>query len=312
MLRGSIALTMLAMVTLSSAQNLQDRDYKLRVNVELVQLPVSVLDKQGLAFRGLRPEHFTVYEDKVLQNISLFKQEDIPLSVGFVIDTSGSMLDKLDRLNNAAMTFIRESNPEDQRSVVSFGDEVFLEEDFTGLSRTLAEIPSDAGTAFYDAVFLAAKHLQLTASYEKKVLIVISDGEDNKSKYTLEQVLNAVGKWKITVYTVGLFSSGPPMYGLPGNSGKGVLKQLAEISGGASFFPKNVNEVETICTRIAHDLRNQYTIGYRPTNETLDGSWRKVVVRIKPPKNAPKLKVRSKQGYYATDGKPEPVQKSMK
>jgi VWFA-related protein len=303
MLRCSLALILLAAVTLSSAQNLGDRDYKLTVDVELVQLPVSVQDKQGLPVRGLLQEHFTVYEDKVQQNISVFKQEDIPLSVGLVIDASGSMLDKRDRLNTAAMTFVRESNPDDETAIVSFGDEVFLEQDFTGntgkLRRALEGISSNGNTALYDAVFLGAKHLQRNGSHEKKVLLVISDGEDNQSKYNLKQVLKAAGEWKITLYTVGLLNSRFSNYGPYAVTGKNALKQLAEVTGGAWFFPKTVNEVEEICARIARDLRNQYTIGYRPSNEKLDGSWRKVQVRINPPKNSPKLKVRTKQGYYA-------------
>ena len=311
MFRGLLALTMLVVLT-ASAQTPEDLDYRLKVDVELVQLPVSVLDKHGLAVRNLRPEHFTVYEDRVLQNISLFKQEDVALSICFVIDVSGSMLDKLDRLNQAGLTFIRERNPEDQTSVVTFGDEVFLEEDFKALSRTVSDIPYNTGTAFYDAVYLAAKYLQSEGAHEKKVLIVISDGEDNKSRYNLEKALTAVARGKVTVYTIGLLSTGPSMYGLPGDTGKHALKQLALVTGGASFFPKSVDEVEAIATRIAQDLRNQYTIGYRSSNEKRDGSWRKVEVRINPPKKTPKFKVRTKQGYYARTAKDEPLQQSVR
>ena len=294
---------LLAAVTLSSAQSVEDRDYRLNVDVELVQLPVSVLDKLGLPVRGLQQQHFTVYEDKVLQDISLFKQEDIPLSIGLVIDASGSMQDKRDRLNTAAMTFVRENNPEDETAIVSFGDEVFLEQELTQdtrrLSDALSAITPDGATALYDAVFLAAKHLQQKGTHEKKVLLVISDGADNQSKYTLKQVLKAVGESKVSLYAIGLLTSGFTNYGRYGETGKNVLKQLADVTGGASFFPDHVNDVEEICKRIAHDLRNQYTIGYRPSNEKQDGSWRRIQVRLNPPQNSPKLKVRTKQGYYA-------------
>src|SRR5215813_13489924 len=307
MLRFSLASMLLAAVTLSSAQSIEDHDYKLNIDVELVQLPVSVLDRNGLPVRGLLQKHFTVYEDKVLQDISLFKQEDIPLSIGLVIDGSGSMQDKRDRLNAAALTFVRESNPNDETAIVSFGDEVLLEQDFTRdthkLSDALAGIPSDGATALYDAVFLAAKHLQQKGTHEKKVLLVISDGADNQSKYTLKQVLKAVGESKVSLYSIGLLTSGFANYGRYGETGKSVMKQLADVSGGAAFFPDHINEVEEICKRIAHDLRNQYTIGYRPSNEKLDGSWRKIQVRLNPPQNTPKLKVRTKQGYYAPVGK---------
>jgi VWFA-related protein len=154
-------------------------------------------------------------------------------------------------------------------------------------------------------VFLAANYLQKHGSHEKKVLLVISDGEDNKSKYNLDQVLRTVSESKIMVYTVGLLSSDLYGYGIDGGTAKKSLRRLAEVTGGAYFFPKGVNQVEEICTKIARDLRNQYTIGYRPSNEKLDGSWRKVVVRFTPPKNTPNVKVRTKQGYYAPAAKRE-------
>src|SRR5215467_6244169 len=179
MFRHALALMLLAAATISPAQNPDDHDYKLGVNVELVQLPVSVLDKKGFPIRGLRPEHFAVYEDKVLQDISLFKQEDIPLSVGLVVDTSSSMFDKLKRVHSAAMAFVRESNPQDETAIVTFGSAVMLNQRFTAntdeLSATLAGIIPMGYTALYDAVFLAAKYLREQGSQDKKVLLIISD-----------------------------------------------------------------------------------------------------------------------------------------
>jgi len=315
MLRYSIALILFAAGTLSPAQTLEIPDFKVTVDVELVQLPVSVVDKQGLPYRGLEQGHFAVYEDKVLQDISLFKQEDIPLSVGLVIDASDSMLDKRDRLNTAAMTFVRESNPEDETSIVSFGTEVFLEQEFTRdtgvLNRSLARINSGGDTALYDAVLLAANYLQRNGSRDKKVLLVVTDGEDNKSKYALKEALKVVAESKVIVYTVGLLNSGLYTYAPSRDTAKDALKQLAEVTGGVAFFPKNVNDVQKVCVRIARDLRSQYTIGYRPLNQNLDGAWRKVQVRLSPPKNAPSLKVRTKQGYYAPR-KSEPLLDSKK
>jgi Ca-activated chloride channel family protein len=301
MFRHALALMILAAATISPAQKLDDQDYKLGVNVELVQLPVSVLDKKGFPIKGLQPEHFAVYEDKVLQNISLFKQEDIPLSVGLVVDASSSMYDKRDRLSVAAMTFVRESNPEDETAILSFGDIVNLEQEFTTstnkLNRALNAIPSNGNTALYDAVALGAQHVKEEGFHEKKVLLVVSDGEDNHSKYKLKQVLTAIQESKIIVYTVGLLSQDTD--NVFGDEGKKALKQLAEAGGGASFFPKNAAEVEEVCRRIARDLRNQYTIGYKPTNEKLDGSFRKVIVKVNPPKTVPKVTVHTKKGYYA-------------
>src|SRR5262245_11883394 len=213
MVRWSLALILFATVTVSfaqtpQAQNSHDRDYKLTLDVELVQLPVSVLDKNGFPRRGLKQEHFTIFEDKVQQDISLFKEEDVPLSVGIVIDASGSMLEKMRSVHAAAMTFIRESNPADETFVVSFRDDVILEQDFTSstreLNRAFAQIRTNGDTALYDAVQLAARHLQDEGSREKKVLLVVSDGMDNRSRYSLRQVLRTLGESKIMVYTIGL------------------------------------------------------------------------------------------------------------
>jgi Ca-activated chloride channel homolog len=299
MLRCSLALILLVGTTLSSAQSPNDKDFSLSVDVELVQLPVSVLDKNGLPVRGLQKEHFTIYEDKIQQNISLFKQEDIPLSVALVVDASSSMSSKLDRLRTAAMTFVHESNPDDETAILSFNDDVVLDQDFTRktseLNTALGEITTNGNTALYDAVLLGAKHLKEHGFHEKKVLLIVSDGEDNHSKYKLSEALEALKESKIIAYSVGLLG---PDDGLV-ESGKKPMKEIADATGGASYFPKNVNDVESICKRIARELRNQYTIGYRPSNDKLDGSWRKVLVRINPPKGTPKVKVRTKQGYYA-------------
>jgi Ca-activated chloride channel family protein len=300
MFRHALALVLLA-ATISPAQSHEDHDYKLGVNVELVQLPVSVLDKKGFPVLGLQPEHFAVYEDKIQQIISLFKQEDIPLSVGLVVDGSSSMYDKRDPLNVAAMTFVRESNPQDETAVLSFGDFVNLEQDFTTnthlLNRALSGIPSNGNTALYDAVVFAAQHVKDEGFHEKKVLLVISDGEDNHSKYKLKEVVTALQESKIIVYTIGLLS--PNSDSMFADEAKKALKQMAEAGGGASFFPKNSNDVEEVCRRIARELRNQYTIGYRPSNEKLDGAWRKVIVRVNPPKTITKISVHTKKGFYA-------------
>jgi VWFA-related protein len=303
MFRLSIVVILLA-ATLSTAQKLDDRDYKVRVDVELVQLPVSVLDKKGFPIRDLQQEYFAVFEDKILQNISLFKQEDIPLSVGLVVDTSSSMYDKLDKLNSAAMTFVQESNPKDETAVVSFGSGVDLVQDFTTdqaeLNNALQGIVPHGMTAFYDAVVLAANHLAENGAREKKVLFVISDGEDNQSRYSLEDAVKAITELKVSVYSIGL-SSPYDAFNSSALSGraKKALKQLAEVTGGEAFFPGSVKDVQKVCARVARDLRNQYTIGYRPSNDKLDGSWRKTVVKLNLPKTAPKAQVRTKQGYYA-------------
>jgi Ca-activated chloride channel homolog len=302
MLRCALALILLAATTLTTAQHLDEKDYRLSVDVELVQLPVSVVDKKGLPVRGLLQDHFTIYEDKVQQNISLFKHEDIPISVGLVVDASGSMSNKIDRLSTAAMTFVQESNPDDETAIVSFGDEVVLEEDFTSntqtLKRALSVISPMGNTSLYDATLLAARHLKEQAFHDKKVLLIVSDGEDNHSRYSLKYALDALRESKIIVYSIGLADTFDDGF-LFGTSGKRALKQLADVTGGASYFPRTVGEVRQVCREIARDLRNQYTIGYRPSNQKLDGSWRKVQVRMNPPKGATGLRIRTIQGYYA-------------
>ena len=296
--RYALALILLARPTISRIQKVDDRDYKLGVNVELVQLPVSVLDKKGMPIRGLSQEDFSVYENKIRQDISLFKQEDIPLSVGLVVDASSSMYKKRDRLNLAAMTFVQESNPQDETSVISFADGVNLEQEFTAnpddLRYALNRIQSIGKTALYDAIYLAAQHLKDEAVHDKRVLLVMTDGDgDNQSKLKLKQILALLRESHIIVYTVGLLS-------VEDEGGGGfALKQIAEAGGGAAFFPRNARDVEEVCRRIARDLRNQYTIGYRPSNETMDGSWRKIQVQVNPPKTIAKFTVRTKKGYYA-------------
>jgi Ca-activated chloride channel family protein len=312
MLRLSTLLVLLA-ATLCSAQDLGDHDYSVSVNVELVQLSVSVQDKKGFPVRDLHKEHFAVYEDKVQQDISLFKQEDIPLSVALVVDTSGSMADKLASINTAAMTFVKESNPDDETAVVTFSSIPRIHQDFTQdtneLRGSLGGIFPNGNTALYDAVLLASRHLKRAGFHDKKVLLIISDGQDNESKNKLKDVLEAIQESKIIVYSIGLLGSdsGNSNYDMFTDEAKNALKRLAETTGGAAFFPNGSHQVKQVCERIARDLRNQYTIGYKPSNEKLDGSWRKTIVKVNPPKTVHSVKVRTKQGYYAPVAKPASV-----
>jgi len=309
MSRFPIALILLAASgTLCSAQSLDDHDYKLTVNVQLVQLPVSVLDKKGFPVRDLQREHFVVYEDRVLQEISFVKQENVPLSLGLLVDTSGSMLLKLDGLYTAAMTFVRQSNPGDETSIVSFADSVNLDQDFTSntgeLSLALRRIIPYGRTSLYDAVVLAAQHLTKDGFRDKKVLLIISDGKDNHSNYQLKEVLDTLRESEIIAYSVGLLRPDiSTTYRGFGESGRRTLKQLAEVTGGTAFFPESAGDVEAVCERIVRDLRNQYTIGYQPSNQKMDGSWRKTVVQVSLPNSSPKVLVRTKQGYYAPGAK---------
>jgi Ca-activated chloride channel family protein len=303
MVRCLIIVLLFSIVIVSPAQEPVDRSRPLTVNVQLVQLPISVIDNHGLPIAGLQKEHFTVYEDKVPQTISLFSQEDTPASVALVLDVSGSMSDKTQLLDAAARTFLSASNPQNETAVVAFGEEATLQQDFVhgpiNLSEVLRDLPPERGTAFYDAIYFSVKHLERSGSHERKVLLVITDGDDNRSQYDLTQVLKSIGNAQVTVYTIGLLDESPYGYDTETAMAKKALKEIAKVTGGMSFFPNGAKQVEAVASGIARDLRTQYTIGYRPSNENLDGAWRKVVVQINPPKHTPHFTIRTKPGYYA-------------
>ena len=284
----------------------RDKPYSLAVDVELVELPVSVIDKDGRPVDGLQGDDFQVFEDKVQQQISLFKHEDIPLSVGLVIDNSASMRNKRERVNGAALTYARESNPDDQTFIISFDDEAYLEQDFTGsigeLVNALDNLSPRGQTALYDAVYLSAGHV-VKGQHEKKVVLLISDGDDTASKYDFNKVVQALKQSRVTLYAVGLLEEGDSGGGFfrrsPGKKAKDALQEFAEVTGGHAYFPKSIDEVEDLCRRIAHEIRNQYTLGYSSSNPKRDGAWRDVSVKVNPPSKVKIAEVRSKPGYYA-------------
>ena len=289
----------------------ENKDFTLSVDVELVQLPVSVLDKEGHPIDGLKTENFQVFEDNSQQQIKLFKHEDIPISLGLVIDNSGSMRSKRERVNSATLTFVRDSNPEDETFIVNFDDSAYLEQDFTGsigdLIDALDNLDTRGETALYDAVYLSVDKVK-AGKKDKKALLVITDGEDNVSKYGFNKVLEALRESKVTLYAIGLLEENDQRGGLfkapPSKKAMEALQKFAEATGGQAFFPKSLDQVEDLVKTIAHDLRNHYTIGYTPTNRKLDGSWREVRVKVNPPKTAPKVTVHTKPGYYAPTAEP--------
>ena len=303
-----VSLTLLAQErSQPQKQGGKDNPYTLSVETLEVQLPISVLDKEGRPVDGLKQENFLVFEDKVQQTIKTFRHEDIPLSLGLVIDNSGSMRNKRERVNSSALAFVRESNPEDESFIVNFDDSAYLEQDFTSsigdLIDALENIDARGETALYDALYLAAEKVTKDGKKDKKTILLISDGEDNASKYGINKVIEALRQAKVTVYAIGLLEEDDQRGGLfkkaPSKKAKEDLIKFAEITGGQAYFPKNLDEVEELVKHIAHDIRNHYTITYTPTNTKLDGSWREVTVKVNPPKNAPKLTWHTKQGYYA-------------
>ena len=273
--------------------------YQISVNVDLVVLNATVRDGKGRFASDLREEDFEVYENGVRQTIRLFRHEDIPVTVGLVIDHSGSMRPKMADVIAAARTFVKSSSPEDQMFVVNFNEKVSLglpdnlpfsnrPED---LGSAIANAPTRGMTALYDAVFEARNRLR-TGGPEKKVLIVISDGGDNASRHTLADVLQMAGQSTALVYTIGIFDAAD------NDRNPNVLRRLAGVTGGEAFFPSEYGEVVAICERIARDIRHQYTIGYHSTSAALPGAYLSIHVAAGAPGHG-KLSVRARSGYIA-------------
>ena len=271
--------------------------YIFRKQVEEVILHATVYDDHEHMVTNLDKTAFQVFEDGVPQTITSFRREDIPVAVGIVIDNSGSMRDKRPAVNQAALNFVRSSNPQDEVFVVNFNDEYYLDQDFTSsvpkLKDALEKIEARGGTALYDALVASADHLKKNARLEKKVLLVVTDGEDNASRESLEQAVRRLqAENGPTVYTIGLLG------GERQRRARRALATVAEDTGGVAFFPKDLSEVDSITQEVAHDIRNQYTIGYRPTRPQSQGGYRsiKVIARAHGYK---KLQVRTRTGYYA-------------
>jgi len=273
----------------------------IKVDVSLVVLHTTVLDDRGKFVDGLKEENFRVFEDKAEQKLSVFKREDVPVSMGLVIDNSGSMRDKRPRVNEAALTLVQASNPQDESFVVNFNDDYYLDldKDFTSsipeLKEALERIDARGSTALYDAVIGSMDHLR-KGRKDKKVLLVVTDGEDNVSRNSLEKTLREIQKSNVVIYTIGLFSDEDKK-----NRKKAMraLKDISAASGGISYFPENVDDVHNICDQVARDIRNQYTLGYYPTNTKKDGTFRTVQVDIIPPRGRGKLSARTRNGYFA-------------
>jgi len=267
-------------------------------DVDEVLLHATVQDDKQHIVTNLDRASFTVFEDGKQQNIISFHHEDIPVAMGIVIDNSGSMREKRNKVNQAALNLVRSSNPRDEVFVVNFNDEYYLDQDFTNdllkLKEALEKIDARGGTALYDAVVASGGHLKNNARLEKKVLFVVTDGEDNASNETLEQAIKQLQE-----------ENGPQVYaiGILGDEehpkrAKRALEIIAQRTGGIAFFPKTLDEVDEISRTVARDIRNQYSIGYKPTNPRGAGGFRMVRVEAKA-KGHSKMTVRTKSGYYA-------------
>jgi VWFA-related protein len=306
---GALALVLFAIARADSAAQDRRGEFTLKVDVNLVVLHASVLDRRGRQVNGLKAEDFRVYEDGVPQQLSVFSQADIPVTMGIIIDDSGSMRDKRSAVNAAAVAFVKTSNPQDEVFVVNFNDVYYLDTpgDFAGnieeLKAALDKTQARGGTALYDALHASLDHLKL-GTRDKKVLLLISDGEDNASRYTFEELIRYAQKSEASIHVIGLLGEEEPggLFKVRRGSAKRaqkVLDKIVEVTGGASYYPRSLEEVEPTCVQIAHDIRNQYTLAYYPTNTRKDGTFRSLRVEASDPHNKSRLSVRTRTGYYA-------------
>ena len=272
--------------------------FKIHSLVQNVILPVTVVDERRRLVTDLKQANFTVYEDGQPQQIINVLREDIPVSIGILVDNSGSMREKRQKVATAVLNLIKSSNRDDEVAIVNFNDEPYLDQDFTNnlnqMHEALDRLDSRGGTALYDAVIASSDHLAKAAKRDKKVLLVITDGEDNESSNSLEQAVRAVQD-----------ENGPVIYtiGILGHEGKErrakrALEALSLQTGGVAFFPKDLGEVDEISQQIAHDIRNQYSITYKPTNPQTNGGYRTVKV-VAHASGYRDLVVRTKSGYFA-------------
>jgi Ca-activated chloride channel homolog len=292
----------------AAAQSEQSKH--LKSVVDLVVLHATVVDEKGSFVPELKADNFRVFEDKVEQKISVFSTEDIPVTLGLIIDNSGSMKEKRPQVNAAALSFVRTSNPADEVFVVNFNDEYYLDldEDFTSnpqeLHEALEKIDTRGSTALYDAIVGSLDHLK-KGHKDKRVLLVITDGDDDASRESFSYTLKAAVESNAVIYAIGVFSDDDRK-----NQKKMVRKSkkdltdLTEATGGLAFFPERLEDVDPVCAQVARDIRNQYTLGYYPTNTATDGSFRAVKVDLVPPKGRGKLALRTRSGYYAQKAAP--------
>jgi Ca-activated chloride channel family protein len=281
----------------------QGKEQTIRVDVDLVLLNVTVTDPYNRLVTGLERENFRLFEDKTEQEVQHFSSEDVPISIGVIFDMSGSMSNKIDKARQAALQFFRTSNPQDEFLLVGFNDRAQLISRFTTsveeLQTRLMYTTAKGRTALMDAIYLGLSQMR-GARNAKKALLIISDGADNHSRYNEKDIRNFVREADVQLYGIGIYEP----FGSRGRSpeelaGPALLSELTEMTGGRTFSVSNLNELPDIASKISMELRNQYVLGYRPSNRERDGKWRKIQVRLRPPKGLPPLNVYTKTGYYA-------------
>lgn len=274
--------------------------YTLHENVDEVLLPCTVVDQNGNLVASLARSDFYVWEDNVPQTIASFEHRDVPVSIGILVDNSGSMRDKRDAVDAAALDLVRQSNPDDTAFVVNFNEKAYLDQGFTSnisyLERGLSHYDARGTTAIYDAVAASADELSRYGKWPKQVLLVITDGEDNASRLTLEQAVRRVQQLNgPVVYTIGLLYDSPDKQ--EAQRAKKALQTLSDDTGGIAYFPQSLRDVNWIASEVAQVIRNQYTLGYHSTKSPSLGGYRHVRVVAEEPRRGP-LIVRTRNGYY--------------
>lgn len=277
-------------------------DEQIIVNTDLINLTVTVTDQYGRYVSGLEKKAFAVFDGKEQQEISHFSDDDAPVSVGVIFDVSGSMSgDKIRRAREALSRFIEMSHDSDEYFLIAFNSRAQLVLDKTRDGKAVLDkltyVETRSNTALYDATYLGVEKVQRGA-HQKRALLLISDGQDNDSRYTFSEVRRLLKESDVVLYSIGILGGNDPGSSL-GLEGQAILDELSAVSGGKAFFPNSAPEMDEIFEKIALELRHQYSIGYRPNNFTNDGKWHKIKVRVTPPRGLPRLFVRSREGYYA-------------
>jgi Ca-activated chloride channel homolog len=272
---------------------------KLTTNV--VTFTVTVTDPNNRLVTGLDRQHFEVFEDKVKQNIEYFNDDDAPVSVGIVFDVSGSMKGKIDRARQALKAFIETSHDDDDFFLVAFNQRANLIAEFTDgetLLNKLTLVDPRGQTALYDAAYMGVEKVK-QGRHHKRATLLISDGQDNSSRYTYAELRKLLKEANVQIYCLGIVELGGGAGSSLDIGGQAILEEMSQNTGGKAFFPRSGAELEDATTRIALELRHQYSIGYVPNNDQRDGKWRKIKIRVNPPRGLPNLNIRAKEGYYA-------------
>jgi Ca-activated chloride channel family protein len=272
----------------------------LKVDVDLVLVPVTITDPMNRLVTGLDKENFQLYEGNATQEIRTFSSEDAPVSLGVIFDSSGSMASKMDRAKDAVIEFFKTANPQDEFFMITFSDEPEAVSDFTSsvdeIQNKLVFAVPRRRTALLDAIYMGVSKMR-QAKYAKKALLIISDGGDNHSRYTEGEIKSLVKEADVMIYAIGIYDRYASA--MEERLGPQLLSDITELTGGRAFTIDNPNDLGDVATKIGVELRNQYVLGYRPSKVVRDGKWRKIKVKLLPPKGLPPLRVYARTGYYA-------------